>query len=177
MFEKFTREARAAVEGAVGRAERAGAATVDEEHLLLSLLDAGALTPLAVDADQLTAGLAAARRRGGLSQADQEALAGLGIDLAAIVSRVEEAHGEGALDPARAPRRRRWGGHRPFSAGAKKTLERALRIAVGRGDRHIGAEHLLLALVSRPGPVSETLADHGVTYATAETALTRRLAA
>ncbi|WP_405978639.1 Clp protease N-terminal domain-containing protein [Streptomyces sp. NBC_00158] len=184
MFERFTRDARNAVAGAVAQARTAGAGSVTEEHLLLSLLDGGALDPLRVDGTAVAADLEAARRRGGMSKADEEALAGLGIDLSEIVSRIEETHGTGAL-AAPAPRRRGLGTslrealgrpspdrrHFPFTQGAKKTLEQSLRIALGRKDRHIGTLHLLLALVSRPGPASEALADHGVTYATVETAL------
>ncbi|MEW1636119.1 Clp protease N-terminal domain-containing protein [Streptomyces sp. NPDC093801] len=184
MFERFTSDARDAVTGAVSRAREADAATVTEEHLLLSLLDLGALDALDVDGPAITAGLAAAGRRGGMSRADEEALAGLGIDLSQIVSRIEETHGEGALT-APAPRRRGPVAslrtalghprpvrrHVPLTRGAKKTLEQSLRIALGRKDRHIGTPHLLLALVSRPGTVSEVLADHGVTYARVESAL------
>ena len=57
-------------------------------------------------AESVERALAEARRRGGLSRADADALAGLGIDVSEIVSRVEEAHGEGAL---RRRRRRRAG--------------------------------------------------------------------
>ncbi|MCY0946364.1 Clp protease N-terminal domain-containing protein [Streptomyces antarcticus] len=196
MFERFTRDARSTVTGAVTEAQRAGAASVCEEHLLLSLLALGVLDPLGVDRESVTADLAAARRRGGMSRADEEALAGLGIDLTEIVTRVEEAHGEGAL-AAPAPRRRTLGGsvraalgrsgpeeggggsggrvggsrHVPFTEGSKKVLEQSLRIALGRRDKHIGSLHLLLALLSRPGTVSEVLADHGVTYGTAESGL------
>ncbi|UUU40038.1 Clp protease N-terminal domain-containing protein [Streptomyces sp. NBC_00162] len=168
MFERFTTEARDTVTGAAAEARQAGSATVTEEHLLLALLSRGALDFLGVDRAAVAADLAAARRRGGMSRADEEALAGLGIDLSEIVSRVEEAHGEGALSPA-APRRRTR--HVPFTQGAKKVLEQSLRIALGRKDRRIAAPHLLLALLSRPGTVAEVLTDHGVTYATAETGL------
>ncbi|MFF5704704.1 Clp protease N-terminal domain-containing protein [Streptomyces sp. NPDC012794] len=184
MFERFTRDARDTVTGAAAQARTAGAATVTEEHLLLSLLERGALDRLGVDRAAVAAGLRAARRRGGMSRADEEALAGLGIDLSEIVARIEEAHGAGAL-AAPAPRGRTLGSslrtalgrpesgkrHVPFTGGAKKVLEQSLRIALGRGDRHIGTFHLLLALLSRPGPVSEALADHGITYTTAEAAL------
>ncbi|WP_030771372.1 Clp protease N-terminal domain-containing protein [Streptomyces sp. NRRL F-2664] len=177
MFERFTREARSTVTGAVAEARQAGAPRVTEEHLLLSLLALGALDPLGVDRAAVTADLAAARRRGGMSRADEEALAGLGIDLTEIVSRVEEAHGEGAL-AAPAPRRRRLlaplrgtGRHVPFAEGSKKVLEQSLRIALGRKDHHIGTVHLLLALLSRPGTPAEVLTDHGITYSTAETRL------
>ncbi|MFD5146996.1 Clp protease N-terminal domain-containing protein [Streptomyces sp. NPDC058401] len=168
MFERFTQDARSTVTGAVAEAERAGAQRVGEEHLLLALLALGALDPLGVDRAAISADLAAARRRGGMSKADEEALAGLGIDLTEIVSRVEETHGEGALaDPVPRSRSTRT----RFTPGAKKVLEQSLRIAVGRKDRHISTLHLLLSLLSRPGTAAEVLTDHGVTYAGAEAAL------
>ncbi len=46
MFERFTRDARSTVTGAVTEARQAGAPTVTEEHLLLSLLALGALDPV-----------------------------------------------------------------------------------------------------------------------------------
>ncbi|RSN79346.1 peptidase, partial [Streptomyces sp. WAC 05379] len=54
--------------------------------------------------------------------------------------------------------------HRPFGRDAKDVLVRALRVATSRRDRHIGDEHILLALTTRPGVPAEVLADHGVTY-------------
>ncbi|MFE6663668.1 Clp protease N-terminal domain-containing protein [Streptomyces sp. NPDC057697] len=175
MFERFTRSAREIVTGAVSHAERADAASVTQEHLLLALLDrregraAFAATSLgltdrraAVEAD-----LVRARRHGGLTRADTDALAALGIDVTGIVARVEEVHGEGALDRAR----RRGTGRRPFDRGAKDVLAGALRIAVGRQDRFIGDEHLLLALTACPGVVADALAAQGATYASVSRAL------
>ncbi|MEU5968396.1 Clp protease N-terminal domain-containing protein [Streptomyces globisporus] len=178
MFERFTRGARATVKGAVAQAERAGAGSVTEEHLLLALLEQeGSRAAFAVTAlglhdrrASLDAAFAEARRRGGLTKADTDALAGIGIDLGAIVSRVEGAHGEGALDADRRGRRW-WSGHRPFTPGAKTVLENALRVALGRGDRFIGEEHLLLALTAKPGVVADVLADHGATYTAVQRAL------
>ncbi|MCG0286133.1 Clp protease N-terminal domain-containing protein [Streptomyces sp. PSAA01] len=139
--------------------------------------------------------LAEVRRRGGITGADVEALAGLGIDVDEIVARVEEAHGVGALATAgstpgaapestsesapgsasaRAPRRGRRPLRRPFSREAKSVLERSLRIALARGDKYIGDEHLLLALTARPGVAAHVLADHDVTYVQVERALTAR---
>ncbi|MEV6456524.1 Clp protease N-terminal domain-containing protein [Streptomyces anulatus] len=178
MFERFTRGARAAVKGAVAQAERAGADSVTEEHLLLALLEQeGGRTSFAVTAlglhdrrASLDAAFAEARRRGGLTRADTDALADIGIDIGAIVSRVEGAHGEGALAAGRTGRRW-WSGHRPFAPGAKTVLENSLRVALGRGDRFIGEEHLLLALTAKPGVVADVLAEHGATYATVQRAL------
>ncbi|MFE1929940.1 Clp protease N-terminal domain-containing protein [Streptomyces sp. NPDC059474] len=147
--------------------------------------------------------LAEVRRRGGITGADVEALAGLGIDVDEIVARVEEAHGVGALATAgftpdstpesapdsapgptpesatgaasaRAPRRGRRPLRRPFSREAKSVLERSLRIALARGDKYIGDEHLLLALTARPGVAAHVLADHDVTYIQVERALSAR---
>lgn len=175
MFERFTSDARAIVTGAVARAERAGAAAVTDEHLLLALLDrrdgraASALAALGLAGHraQIEADLADARRRGGLSRADADALAGFGIDVDAVVTRVEEAYGEGVFDRAG----RRGTGRRPFDRGAKDVLARALRIAVGRQDRRIADEHVLLALTTRPGVVAEVLAAHGATYEAVDRAL------
>lgn len=174
MFERFTKDARAVVEGAVLQAERAGAETVEAEHMLFALLDrqgsrgSFALTSLGLAGrrDSVERDLAEARRRGGLSRADADALSGLGIDLSEIVSRVEEAHGEGALGPAKKSGSGggRWARRRPFAQGAKDVLTQSLRIALARRERHIGDEHLLMALTARPGVLAEVLADHGVTY-------------
>ncbi|MFF3995319.1 Clp protease N-terminal domain-containing protein [Streptomyces cyaneofuscatus] len=178
MFERFTQGARATVKGAVAQAERVGAGSVTEEHLLLALLEqegsraSFALAALGLSGRRasLDASFTEARRRGGLTKADAEALAGIGVDVGAIVDRVEGAHGEGALAADRRSRRW-WSGHRPFTPGAKSILEKSLRVALGRGDRFIGEEHLLLALTAAPGTVADVLAEHGATYATVHRAL------
>ncbi|MEU6217062.1 Clp protease N-terminal domain-containing protein [Streptomyces sp. NPDC047022] len=178
MFERFTKDARAVVTGAVERCERMGEERVDQAHLLLALLDheggraAGALSSLGLAGrrDAVERDLAEARRRGGLSRSDADALAGLGIDLAEIVTRVERTHGEGALTAGGRGGARRTG-RRPFTREAKSVLAASLRTAVAHGDRHIGDEHLLLALTLRPGVPAEVLADHGVTCAAVERAL------
>ncbi|WP_419997724.1 Clp protease N-terminal domain-containing protein [Streptomyces boninensis] len=180
MFERFTREAREVVEGAVAHAERAGAGTITDEHMLLALLDlrtgrvAGVLTILALDRETVVREMAEARRRGGLSQADEAALAGLGIDVGEVVARIEGTHGEGAMADERGGvgrRLLRLAGHRPFAPTAKDTLAKALRIATGRGDRQIGGEHMLLALAARPGVAQDVLAGQGAGYADVERVL------
>jgi ATP-dependent Clp protease ATP-binding subunit ClpA len=172
MFERFTKDARAAVEGACAHAREVGARTVDAEHLLLALLDGeGGRASFALSAlglaerrEVVRRALREARRHAGLTRAEADALAGLGIDVAEIVARVEEVHGVGAMSGDRADRRW-WAGRRPaFSRGTKEVLERALRLALARRDRHIGGEHLLLALTVLPGVAGEALADQGVTF-------------
>ncbi|SMF54130.1 Clp protease N-terminal domain-containing protein [Streptomyces sp. Amel2xC10] len=176
MFERFTKDARAVVRGAVDHCAEAGGRTVGAEHLLLALLDreasrasfALAALGLADRKDAVRTALEETRRRAGLSRAETEALAGLGIDVSEIVSRVEEAHGVGAMAgdmPAgvgKAGARR--GGRPGFGREAKGVLEQSLRMALARRERHIGDEHLLLAMTVRPGPTAEVLADHGVTH-------------
>ncbi|MFE5976646.1 Clp protease N-terminal domain-containing protein [Streptomyces sp. NPDC056460] len=175
MFERFTKAARTVVKSAVEHAERGGATVVTPEHLLLALLDgegtraAGALCP-PDRRPSLVAALTDARRRAGLSRADEEALADLGIDVGAIVARVEETHGEGALAGDRKDSGW-WSGRRSFSREAKTVLEKSLRVALARKDREIGDEHILLALTTTGGVVAEVLADHGVTYASVDTAV------
>ncbi|MET9439323.1 Clp protease N-terminal domain-containing protein [Streptomyces sp. NPDC006610] len=168
MFERFTKDARNVVKGALEHCERSGAGTVGAGHLLLALLDHGAgkgafalaALGLAERTDSVTRALEEARRRAGLTQAEADALAGLGIDVTEVVARVEETHGVGALSGAWRPGRRR----PSFGRDAKDVLEKSLRVALARRERYIGDEHILLALTTLPGVAAEVLADHGVTY-------------
>ncbi|MFE9539517.1 Clp protease N-terminal domain-containing protein [Streptomyces sp. NPDC006691] len=178
MFERFTADARGVVAGAVEHASRTGSPVVTEEHLLLALLDregtraSFALASLGVTdrRAELAEALAAGRRRGGMSRAEEDALAGLGISVQEIVARVEEVHGPGALSGETLGKA--WPSGRPsFTKGAKKVLEKALRLAVARKQKHIGDEHLLLALAVLPGLAGEALAECGGTYAGLERAL------
>ena len=90
----------------------------------------------------------------GLDQDDAEALQAIGIDLDAVVRRVE-TH----LGGLPAPRRRR----PRMSRSAKKVLELSLREAVALRHNYIGTEHLLLALARTDDRVvADTLAAVGV---------------
>jgi ATP-dependent Clp protease ATP-binding subunit ClpA len=141
MFERFTKDARETVVRAQEEARAAGAGHIGTEHLLLGVAtgSGAAAGALGVTAEQLRGTVT-----GGL---DAEALATLGIDLDEIRRRVEATFGPGALERGRPAR----DGHVPFTPDAKKALELALREAVRLGDRHIGAEHLLLGLVRDDG--------------------------
>ncbi|OLF15732.1 Clp protease N-terminal domain-containing protein [Actinophytocola xanthii] len=169
MFERFTRSTKRVVLDAVREAEREEAAEVGPEHLMLGLLhDHARSAPILVAAglrrEAMLAEFAAARRRGGLSTAEADALGRFGIDVAAVVEHVERAHGENAL--ARGPRRRfRFPkGHLPFGPEAKAALVGTLRQAQERRDRRIGDEHLLLAMAAGGGVGAEVLAAHGLSY-------------
>lgn len=70
--------------------------------------------------------------------------------------RVEEIIGGGDDDKSEA-------GHIPFTPRAKKVLEMSLREAMELGQRHIGTEHLLLALLREgEGVGAQILADRDV---------------
>lgn len=164
MFERFTKEARRLVIGATEEAENLSSPEVDPLHLLASLThfpDGSAallLSELGVALDDVAARAERARRRGGVSDAEVEALGELGIDVETLVERVEEGHGRGAL-----ARGLRLGTrHLPFATSTKRALERCLEEAQKLGDRHIGSEHILLSLATLPGPTADVLASLGV---------------
>ncbi|SCL49707.1 Clp amino terminal domain-containing protein, pathogenicity island component [Micromonospora citrea] len=159
MFERFTERARTVVRAARDEARAEGQRPVGTEHLLLALLADGdslaarVLADAGVRADDLRARVRRHTERGGtgLADADAAALREIGIDLAAIVARIEESFGPDALREAAPPPRRRWGRRRyaggPFSPRAKKSLELALREALRLRHRHIGTEHILLGVL------------------------------
>ena len=142
MFDRFTRETRAAVVLAQEEARDAGADRITPTHLLLGLLvhPPAYLTDIGLTAD-------AVRRSGAgrvITAEDESALRGIGVDLGAIADGVQERFG---FDIRRPIRKRFRAGHIPFGPAAKKSLELAVREAVHRKERGIGAEHLLLGIV------------------------------
>jgi ATP-dependent Clp protease ATP-binding subunit ClpA len=149
MFERFTKEARGAVTRAVGEAERRGDPRVGTEHLLIGLagcrmpFDRSVLAGLDLPVEDL---------RRAVDRIDREALAAVGLDPALATSEVSGA---------RHPRRRR---HLPFTRAAKQVLEGTLRESLAMRDRHLGPEHLLLALLNLPpsDPVRRSLDHLGV---------------
>lgn len=160
MFERFTDEARAVVVDAQLHARRLGHGYLGCEHLLLALSSTNGwvgltfrglgITTEAVEAATL-------RLVGSCPTLDREALEAIGIDLDAVRDKIEASFGPNALEPPRRRRRRRWGrrascqtvhgyGALPFTDRAKRCLELALREAISRRDRGIGAQHIALAL-------------------------------
>jgi ATP-dependent Clp protease ATP-binding subunit ClpA len=175
MFERFTGEARAVVLGAQAEAEALGDEVIGSEHLLLSLLrdPAGAAARLlalwGVEARGVRDDVERLAGDGG-PDIDAGALATLGIDLDEIRSRVESTFGPGALG-----RRRAAGARLPFGREAKKSLELALREALSLGDRHIGAEHVLLGLLrDERGEAARILRSRGVDRAAVRDAMSPR---
>jgi ATP-dependent Clp protease ATP-binding subunit ClpA len=166
MFERFTKPARQVVLDAVTEAERERAPRVTDQHVLLALVGketraAGVLESAGLTRDVLVEAFAAARRRGGLTDGEADALRSLGIDVDAVVEQVERDHGANALaEPSRLGRH----GRVSFAPDAKALLVDTLRQAVDRRERRIGDEHMLLALAAGNGVTAQVLAAHGLSY-------------
>ncbi|HUA70176.1 MAG TPA: Clp protease N-terminal domain-containing protein [Solirubrobacteraceae bacterium] len=119
-FERFTRDARAAVVAAREEARTTGRHTVESEHLLLAL---AARPEFGLDRDQLADALALE---------EQRSLAAVGVDAA-------------ELEPRAAGRSR----HEPrFATSSKLALQRAVATAAKRGDRRLTAGHVLLGVLA-----------------------------
>lgn len=107
MFEKFTHDARRAVVEAQAAAHEAGAREISAQAVFAGLarIENGEavrlLRNLGVSREDVFAELARVRRRGGISDADAEALTEFGIDVDQIVERIEQTHGPGALAQAK----------------------------------------------------------------------------
>jgi Clp amino terminal domain, pathogenicity island component len=129
MFERFTERARRVVVLAQEQALMLGHSQIGTEHLLLGVL---------------------AEREGVAGQV----LASLGVDAESVRAQVVASSGS-ANRSAGAER----SGPRqiPFMPEAKKTLDGALREAIGLGHNYIGTEHLLLGLVRQPDGMATRL--------------------
>ena len=144
MFERFTREARTAVQDAEAEARELGSPAIEAEHLLLALTRqdpstavARALAEAGLDHERVSEALEAERER---------SLAAVGISIHDF--ELPAPH------PAAKPR---------MAATAKNALELALRISLERADRRIGGAHILLALLrAEAGTVPRALAEAGV---------------
>jgi ATP-dependent Clp protease ATP-binding subunit ClpA len=174
VFERFTSQARAVVLGAEEESRRLQQGHVGTEHLLLGLLspDAGLAAVLlreaGVDLDRARAEVA--RRLAApplLSEEDAAALRTVGIDVEAVLARIEAAFGPDAIrapDPhGRRGGRRRVATRSRFTPRARKVLELSLREAIRLREKSIGSEHILLGLLrDGRGVAVEVLVDAGV---------------
>jgi ATP-dependent Clp protease ATP-binding subunit ClpA len=160
MFERFSKEARAAVVGAQQVARDTGSRSIDTRHLLVALLERPgpayrALRESGADVEAIAAKARVDLRTGGL---DGDALAGLGIDLDVVRRQTDAIFGNGALDRAgRAPR-----GHIPFTPDSKKALELALREAIRLKQKNIHSGHLMLGILRGECPGRALLVTAGV---------------
>jgi ATP-dependent Clp protease ATP-binding subunit ClpA len=179
MFERFTTAARETVIRAKQEARELGPGPIGTQHLLLALAspDAGVahdvLRAAGLDARRVRAEilrLVGAPPSGRiLTEEDAAALRTIGIDLDAVLARIEESFGADALrPPVPMPKRETfWGGARRgdqrFTPRARKVMGLTLREAIRLQDRQIGTEHLLLGLIREgEGLAARILVDNGI---------------
>jgi ATP-dependent Clp protease ATP-binding subunit ClpA len=138
-FERFTKDARAAVLTASEKEARSsGQGTIEAEHLLLALAAHPDLRELGLDHEALVAALV---------QEEERSLAAVGI-----------AAGDFGLPVTRSRRPKP-----KLATSAKLALQRALTIAVDRGERRIHAGHLLYGvLAAERGRVPRALQIAGI---------------
>ena len=111
----------------------------------LTVADAGALSTVGIDLDQVRRQIEDAFGPGALDQSD------------------DGTPGRRRWRRHRSRGDRRPAGHIPFAPNAKRALERSLREALALKDRQIGVEHLLLGLLDlRTNRASEVLRHLGV---------------
>ena len=169
VFTKFSKSAKTVVIGALRGAEQAKSRQIAEEHVLLGLLDqddsraAVLLAAHEVPKDEVSQAYRAAEKVGGLSQADAAALRELGINLDEVIASIHREHGDDALTGQQSGSRRR-GRTRGFNEDVRKVILNAIREAEQLGDRQLGDEHLLLALLSGGTVAADTLGAHGISY-------------
>lgn len=130
MFERFTREARKIVTSALDEAGQRADSRVGTEHVLISLAGAPSLAGIFPPPEEV---------RSQLDRLDEDALRSVGLDPSLLNP-----------DPRRRQEPRK--GHIPFTGAAKDLLKSALKEAIARGDRHIGAVHIALALTAASPP-------------------------
>jgi ATP-dependent Clp protease ATP-binding subunit ClpA len=138
MFERFAPTTRDALSSAVDEAARRGERRVGTEHLLLGLLsDPAGSAAAALGTDLRSA-------RAALDALDRAALAAVGVDATAVPF----------------PGYRRAHGRLRLTAAAGDVLRRTLRVAAAQRSNRLQPEHLLMALLERPGldPVPQLLA-------------------
>jgi ATP-dependent Clp protease ATP-binding subunit ClpA len=174
MFERFTQQSRDVVVRATEEAELLRHPLVGTEHLLLALVDEETgvahtvLHRAGLDRPKVRAEierLLAAPATRIFDAQDAEALKSVGIDLDAVLARIEESFGPEALASVPPASRRGFLRGRPrYGPGAKKVLELALREAIRLRSRRIGTEHILLGVLREgKGLATRILVDAGVT--------------
>jgi ATP-dependent Clp protease ATP-binding subunit ClpA len=182
-FQRFTRNARVAVMLASEEARELCDRETGSQHLLFGVLQAAGEDLSAVFTGY---GLTAEVVRSRLSETstgdtsfdeDADALRAIGIDLRAVRDNVARSFGADAFDRAlsRSGRRRRPRGHIPFSHGAKKAMELALREALVHNDNEIRCEHLLLGILRSGDKVANALVTEHVYTAQLRAAVVKLL--
>lgn len=156
MFERFSRDARAAVLLAHEDVRELGTPEIGPQHLLLGVLQAAGrdlsavLSDYGLTADAVRDRLVETSSTAGESFAkDADVLRAIGIDLHALRDAVARTFGADTFDQAlpSSGRRRRRRGRVPFTRPAKKALELSLREALAHKDNAIGCEHIVLGIL------------------------------
>lgn len=161
MFERFTEEARKIVIRAQQHAAQLKHPFIGTEHLLLAMTEGDSLASTVLrsngfDTLKVQGEIERLVSPGAslLDDKDAEALRSVGIDLDAVMARIEETFGPDALF-AQPSAGRGWFGRRQrgsrFSARAKKVLELSLRETLRLKQREIGSGHVLLGLLREGG--------------------------
>jgi ATP-dependent Clp protease ATP-binding subunit ClpA len=188
MFERFTADARDVVTRAYEHARRLQHGFIGPGHLLLAA--AGSPTPAGdvlrengITTAAIESVLTRAMTREPFEGIDKQALAAIGIDLDQVRASVEEALGAQARTSRRDDgsgadnRLLRRPGRPPlrFTGSAKASLEGSLREVVASRSRHLGIEHIVLALVdSDSRSVRQVLTEQGADAARLRAAVRER---
>jgi ATP-dependent Clp protease ATP-binding subunit ClpC len=134
IFNRFVREARRSVEAALQEARMLGHDSLGDEDLLLGILRADE----GIGAEALSSlGVTLEDARGESEAMLSGALASIGISLEEIRREAGDAF------ELRIPDKRRI----PSAPGAKKVLQQAVGTSARFGDKHLGTEHILLAIL------------------------------
>jgi ATP-dependent Clp protease ATP-binding subunit ClpA len=161
MFERFSKEARAAVVDAQLVARSVHGRGIDSRHVLIALAESAGPARSALTAAGIDAGTLAQTLRRDLTGADAgtldaHALAAVGIDRDEVRRSADATFGAGAFDAA-GGRGRTDRKHIPFTTDAKKSLELALREAIRLGSSGIDSGHLLLGILRGGSPAAQAL--------------------
>jgi D-alanyl-D-alanine carboxypeptidase len=153
MFERFVKDSKLVVLGAMEEARARSEAKIEAEHLLLALARrssgdaAHVLSQAGLDHDRL---------RAALDEETWRTLELVGVGSGAEAPWIPDTTLPGARQP-------RWG------ESAKAALSRAVTVAKTRGDRHLAPTHILLGVLrAHEGTVPRALAAAGVDVADLE---------
>lgn len=148
MFERFTDTSRRAVVLASEAARTRGDRSVETVHMLIGLASEPAVVAAGLSPQRIEELWDAVIATTGASDGiDAEALAGIGIDAAAVRYATDHSFGRGALGRARRRQLRPSTGHLPFSPAMKKALGLSLTHAGSYRSRDLTPAHLLLGLL------------------------------
>jgi catechol 2,3-dioxygenase-like lactoylglutathione lyase family enzyme len=151
MFERFTDEARRTVVLATEVARERTDRSIEVVHMFAGLAAGGEAAVLAagLDRERIERLWDDVRAGTGTSDGlDADALAGIGIDVAAVRHATDREFGRGALDRIRHRQQLRPSpGHIPFSANLKNALGLSLTHAKDTNSRSLTPTHLLLGLL------------------------------